>query len=85
MRPCFTCYHPDCIRLGLPFTTRLPKHGRMDCLKDLAALTHYSCKACIVCSVLGRDLSQTPADLVLLMLEHAWFVDLTKDWACGTL
>jgi hypothetical protein len=85
MRPCLTCYHPDCIRLGLPFTTRLPKHGGMDCPHDLAALTHYICEACLVRSVLGRELSRAPADLVLLMLERARFVDLTNHWARGTL
>lgn len=84
-RPCHTRYHPECIRIGLPFVTRLPKDGGLDCPKDLAALTHYICEACIVRSVLGRELSRNPADLVLLMLERARFIDLTNHWARGTL
>jgi hypothetical protein len=38
-----------------------------------------------VCSVLCRELSHNPADLVLLMLERARFIDLTNHWARGTL
>jgi hypothetical protein len=84
-RPCHTCYHPKCIRIGLPFTTWLPKDGSLACPKDLAALTHYICEACVVRSVLGQELSRNPADLVLLMLELARFIDLMNHWARGTL
>jgi hypothetical protein len=84
-RPCHTRYHPECIRIGLPFVPRLPKYDGLDCPKDLATLTHYICEACIVCSDLGRKLSRNPADLVLLMLERVFFIDLTNHWACGTL
>jgi hypothetical protein len=48
-------------------------------------LTHHICEACIVRSVLGREPSWHPADLVLLMLERARFIDLTNHWARGTL
>jgi hypothetical protein len=34
--PCWTRYHPGCIRMGLPFTTQLQKGGRMQCPKDYA-------------------------------------------------
>jgi hypothetical protein len=69
MRPCFTCYHTEYICLGLPFTSPLPKDGRMDCPKDLATLIHYICEACIVCSVLGQELFHAPADWSSLCLS----------------
>jgi hypothetical protein len=84
-RPCHTRYQPECIRIGLPFTTRLPKDGGLACPKDLAALTDYICEACAVRSVLGRELSRNPADLVLLILDRARFIDLMNHWARGTL
>jgi hypothetical protein len=57
----------------------------MTCPKDVATYAHYICEACIVRSILGRELTFRPADTVLIMLERARFVDLTHHWASGTL
>jgi hypothetical protein len=84
-RPCQTQYHPECIRMGLPFVTRLPKDGGMHCPRDLAAFAHFICEACTVRLVLQRELSLYPSDTVLLMLERARLIDLTNHWARGTL
>jgi hypothetical protein len=83
--PCLTRYHSECISIGAPFTTHLMRSGGMTCPKDVAAYAHYICEACAVWSTLGRELAFRPADLVLLMLERAWFADLTNHWARGTL
>jgi hypothetical protein len=84
-RPCLTRYHSGCIIIGAPFTTHLMRAGGMTCPKDVATYEHYICEACIVWSILGRELTFRPADAVLIMLERARFVDLTHHWASGTL
>jgi hypothetical protein len=85
LRACRTCYHPGCIRIGLPFQTRLPNDRGLFCPPDLASLRHFVCEACTVRAALNRELSKRPADLALLMLERARLVDFTNHWAAGTI
>jgi hypothetical protein len=83
--PCYTRYHVGCIRMGVPFTTRLSNDGGMYCPKDLAAQIQFICEACTVRSVLGAELQRTPRDTVLLMLEQARLIDTCNNWSSGTL
>lgn len=85
LRPCLTRYHPNCVRIGVPFTTRLPKEGGLYCPNDLAAWKHFICEACTVRSVLEREIGHTAADLCLLMLERARLIDTMNHWAKGSL
>jgi hypothetical protein len=85
-RPCHTRYHVGCIRMGSPFTTRLPKDAGLYCPKDLATQIQFICEACTVRSVRGKKLlSRGPKDTVLLMLERARLVDTSNNWSSGTL
>jgi hypothetical protein len=59
--------------------------GGMTCPKDVAAYAHYLCEACVIWSTLERELTFHSANTELLMLERAWFINLTNHWARGTL
>jgi hypothetical protein len=84
-RPCLTRYHDGCVRIGLPFTTRLPKDGGLSLPKDAACFSHFICEACTVRSVTKREIARCASDTVLLMLERARIVDTANQWSKGTL
>jgi hypothetical protein len=85
LQACRTRYHPGCIRIGLPFQTRLPKDRGLFCPPDLASLRHFVCEACTVRAVLGRELSNLASDVALLMLDRARLVDFTNHWSENTV
>jgi hypothetical protein len=79
------CYHVGCIRMGLPFWTRLSNEKGLFSPKDLANQQQFICEACTVRSVDRDELGPTPRDTNLLMLERARMVDTANKWATGTL
>jgi hypothetical protein len=85
LRPCRTRYHPHCLRIGLPFRSRLAKDAGLRCPKGAELWDNFICEACTVRSVRRRELTRTSEDKVLLMLERARLIDLTNHWATGTM
>jgi hypothetical protein len=51
------------------------------------AMTHFPfiCEVCIVRAVLGRELTWTPGDIQLLMLERMRLIDMAHAWALSML
>jgi hypothetical protein len=84
-RPCHVAYHPHCLRIGSPFTTRLEDDKGLFCVPETARYRGFICEACRVRSVLKRELQRTPSDVTLLMLERATIVDIYNHWSHGTL
>jgi hypothetical protein len=78
-------YHPECIKVGKPFKTRLVRATLG--LQYPPAMTHFPfiCEACTVRAVLGRDLTRTSGDIQLLMLERMRLIDMAHAWASLTL
>jgi hypothetical protein len=62
LRACRTRYHPNCIRIGLPFQTRLPKDRGLFCTPNLASFKHFVCEACTVRAALSRELGKRVTD-----------------------
>lgn len=82
MPPCFTSYHVACIRVGPPFTSRLPGTKGL-VFPKVSHWGTFICELCTVRSVLGRDLHQT-TDRELVMLERMRLIDMANAWASGT-
>jgi hypothetical protein len=51
-RPCNTSYHPGCIRVGAPFTTRRDKGAGL-VFPNVRDWPHFICEACTVRSVVN--------------------------------
>jgi hypothetical protein len=83
--PCFTRYHYDCIRIGAPFRTRLPKMKGLSFSSALRDMPNFICEACTVREELDRELTCTPPDFGLLALERARLIDMSHHWADTTL
>jgi hypothetical protein len=83
--PCENQYHPECIKVGKPFKTRLVRSTLG--LQYHPAMAHFPfiCEACSVRAVLGRELTWTSGDIKLLMLERMRFMDIAHAWASSTL
>jgi hypothetical protein len=83
--PCETQYHPECIKVGKPFKTRLVRSTLG--LQYPPAMTYFPfiCEACTVRAVLGRELTWTSGDIQLLMLEPMRLIDMAHAWASSTL
>jgi hypothetical protein len=83
--PCESQYHPECIKVGKPFKTRLVRTTLG--LHYPPSMTHFPfiCEACTVRAVLGRELTWTSGDIQLLMLERMRLIDMAHAWASSTL
>jgi hypothetical protein len=85
LTPCCVSYHPHCLRVGAPFSTRLDDGKGLSCKPDVALYKGFICEACRVRSVLCRELQRTPVDVALLILERATIIDIYNHWSHGTL
>jgi hypothetical protein len=54
-KPCASEYHLTCVKLGLPFYTRLKGNGGLS-LPPFENLQHFICEACTVRAQLQREL-----------------------------
>jgi hypothetical protein len=84
-RPCHVQYHPHCIRIGAPFSTRLDQDKGMFVPPAAVKWKPFICESCRVRSVLKRELTRSAHDVALLMLERAVMVDTGNRWSQGTL
>jgi hypothetical protein len=82
-QPCGTVYHSGCIRLGLPFQTRL-RNNKGLAFPSKMDLPSFICEACTVRAHLGRELLWQGSDFKLLALERARLIDMAHSWAAGT-
>jgi hypothetical protein len=71
-------YHPECIKVGKPFKTRLVRATLG--LQYPPAMTHFPF-ICEACAVLGRELTWTSIDMHLLMLQWMRLIDMEHAWA----
>jgi hypothetical protein len=83
--PCKSQYHPECIKVGKPFKTRLVRAALG--LQYPPAMTHFPfiCKPCTVRAVLGWELTWTSGNIQILMLECMRLVDMAHTWDSSTL
>jgi hypothetical protein len=81
-RACQTAYHPPCISVGPPFTTRR-KNGLGLTFPNVREWPTFICEACTVRAVLGRELTG-PDDWKLLCFERMRVLDMAHYWADGT-
>jgi hypothetical protein len=82
--PCGVRYHARCIRVGVPFTSRLDK-GEGLFYPWHAPMPHYVCEVCSVRSHLDREISRHRSDLALMMVERVRQVDYMGGWLLSTL
>lgn len=82
MAPCHTSYHAECIRVGLPFTTRLKKGAGL-CFPKVRHWGTFVCELCTVRDVVRREL-HCATDISLLRLERMRLIDTANAWAAGT-
>ena len=83
-RLCGVSYHTECIRVGAPFTTRLP-NGRGLSYPRKVPIPHFICECCQVRGLLQRELLRTGRDTTLLMLERMRMIDVVGNWKYSTL
>jgi hypothetical protein len=83
-RPCGTRYHPGCIQLGAPFSSRLKNRRGLQFPSNIQCLGNFICEACTVRAVLQRELLYASHDLALLALERARLIDMLNSWSEGT-
>lgn len=81
---CRTVYHPECVRMGQPFTTRLRNDAGLHLPAALLDVPTFICEACTVRGILQRELTDTSRDRALLCLERARLIDMAHKWASGT-
>lgn len=83
--PCGTLYHEGCIRVGEPFTSRLPDGKGLSYPSVLWGMP-FICELCSVQANLGRLLRvDNLRDLGLLSLERMRMIDLANYWAKQTM
>ncbi|MGH7974465.1 MAG: hypothetical protein ACREBR_02970 [bacterium] len=82
---CRTAYHADCIAVGPPFRTRLNIGTRGTQYPPVMAMCSFVCEACTVRVHLGRELTSSPSDNALLMLERMRMIDAAHSRAPSTL
>jgi hypothetical protein len=83
MVPCHTRYHLQCVRAGIPFTSRLQRSEGLF-LPAMTEFPNFICEACTVRTALDRELLATPTDVALLMLERMRLIDIVHAWSQGT-
>jgi hypothetical protein len=82
--PCGVQYHARCIRVGVPFTTRLAQGEGLTYPWQIP-MPHYICESCSVRAHLERELYPQSSDLALLMVERVRQIDYMGSWALNTL
>lgn len=82
--PCHVSYHPQCLRIGVPFTSRLNDDKGLTVAAEAARYKGFICESCRVRAITGRALQRTANDVALLMLERATSVDIYNHWTEGT-
>lgn len=78
----WTSCHAECIRVGPPFSSRLPNGGGL-CFPKVRHWGTFICDLCTVRSVVSREL-HCASDLDLLRLERMRLIDTANAWAVGT-
>jgi hypothetical protein len=83
--PCGNQYHPECIKVGKHFKTRLVR-AKLG-LQYPPAMTRFPfiCESCNVQAVLRWELTWMSGDLQLLMLERMHLVNMAHARASSTL
>jgi hypothetical protein len=81
VRACKTAYHPACISAGAPFTSRRRNQVGLQ-FPDVRDWPNFIRKACMVRSVLGRELTAT-TNWELMALERMCLLDMAHYWAQG--
>jgi hypothetical protein len=83
--PCGNQCHPECVKVGKYFNTRLVRATWG--LQYPPPMTRFPFihEACTVRSVLGRELTWTSGDTHLLMLERMRLLDVAHAWYSSTL
>jgi hypothetical protein len=84
-QPCHVRYHPKCLRIGAPFTSRLEGDKGLTCPPGAETWHGFICEACRVRACAHRELQRTAEDVATLMLERATIVDTFNHWSRGTL
>jgi hypothetical protein len=82
--PCGVSYHGDCIQVGEPFRTRLPKAKGLKCPKGLC-LPHFVCELCQVRATVERELLQSLQDHEVLAIERMRLIAVLNWWQQGTM
>jgi hypothetical protein len=84
--PCENQYHPEFIKVGKTFKTRLVR-STLGLQYPPPAMTHFPfiCEACTVRAVLGRELTWTSGHMQLLMLKRMRLIDMAHAWASSNL
>ena len=80
--PCGVSYHPSCVRVGAPFSTRR-REGQGLTFPACDSWGTFVCESCTVRSVLKRELHQ-PEDASLLALERIRIIDMAHSWSRNT-
>jgi len=81
---CGTAYHLGCVVVGEPFRSRLP-NGKGLSFPKVAICPNFVCELCTVRAVVGRELTASPKDTSLLMLERMRMIDQASAWDPKTL
>ena len=82
--PCHSRYHAKCIKVGIPFCTRL-KDKRGLSFPHHMSFPLFVCELCSVQANVGRRLLGIARDLELLLLERVRMIDCANAWAYDTL
>jgi hypothetical protein len=83
--PCYTRYHSNCIRVRLPFHSRLSKHGGGLVYPSAMANFPFICEGYTVRSVLRRELTPVLMDWQLLCYERMCMIDAAHARAPATM
>ena len=81
--PCFSGYHPSCIRAGSPFSSRR-QEGKDLVFPKVEYWPNYVCELCMVRAQLGRELGHA-GDRWLMQLERVRMLDMAHSTAPSTL
>ena len=86
-RPCRVMYHPQCVKVGPPFSSRHFGKGTNGLqFPPCATIFPFICELCTVRTQAGRELDpHIPSDFQLLRLERMRMIDAAHAWAPRTL
>ena len=83
--PCQTRYHTECVKLGIPFRTRLKNGKGLYLPKAMSGIMPlFVCKCCTVRAHEGREIQFTACDASLMCFERMRIIDMAHNWAHGT-
>jgi hypothetical protein len=83
--PCGKQYHPECIKFGKPFKTRMVRATLGLQYPPAMTCFIFICESCTGRAVLGWELTWTSGDIQLLMLERMRLIDMAHAWESSTL